>query len=55
VGAIVAPQTVYELGAEWYATRLDVDWERASAAQAVAAFERNGLVGPFWSLAREVG
>jgi hypothetical protein len=29
-GAIVAPQTVYDLGADWYRTRLDVDWEPAT-------------------------
>jgi hypothetical protein len=45
---VVAPQTLYALGAEWYATRLDVDWERASAAGVAATFERHGLTGPFW-------
>jgi hypothetical protein len=44
------PQTLYELGAEWYATRLDPAWERAGAPQVTATFERHGLVGPFWSL-----
>jgi hypothetical protein len=41
---------VYELGAEWYATRLDLLWERASAAEAAAIFERHGLAGAFWAL-----
>jgi hypothetical protein len=50
-GAVVTPQIVYELGADWYATRLDLHWERASAAEASATFERHGLAGPFWSLA----
>lgn len=49
-GAVVTPQTVYELGAEWYATRLDFLWERATAAEAAAIFERHGLVGAFWAL-----
>jgi membrane protein DedA with SNARE-associated domain len=49
-GALIEPQTLYELGAEWYATRLDSDWRRASAAEAAAMFERHGLTGPFWSL-----
>jgi membrane protein DedA with SNARE-associated domain len=49
-GAVVTPQTLYALGAEWYATRLEVDWERASVAEASAAFERHGLTGPFWSV-----
>jgi hypothetical protein len=43
-------QQVYDLGAEWYATRCDVDWERASAARATAIFERHGFVGEFWLL-----
>ena len=49
-GATVAPQTVYELGADWYATRLDVDWQPATAQQAVALFGKHGLTGTFWSL-----
>jgi hypothetical protein len=48
-GAVVSPQTLYELGAEWNATRLDFDWERPSAAEATAIFARHGLTGPFWS------
>jgi len=50
LGAVIEPQTLYELGAAWYATRLDFDWQRASAAEAAAMFERHGLTGPFWSL-----
>jgi membrane protein DedA with SNARE-associated domain len=50
MGAMVAPQTVYALGAQWYATRLDYGWERADATQATAMFARHGLVGPFWAL-----
>jgi len=49
-GAIVAPQTLYDLGADWYATRLDVDWKPASAEEATALFARHGLIGEFWSL-----
>ena len=49
-GAVVTPQTVYELGAEWYATRLDLLWERANAVEVAAIFERHGLAGAFWAL-----
>jgi hypothetical protein len=49
LGAVVAPQVVYDLGADWYATRLDFDWQWASAAEAEATFRRHGLTGPFWS------
>ena len=41
---------MYELGAEWYATRLDLLWERATAVEAAAIFERHGLAGAFWAL-----
>ncbi len=49
-GRVVAPQTVYALGADWYATRLDVDWQPASAREATALFAKHGLTGAFWSL-----
>jgi hypothetical protein len=47
---VVAPQTFYELGAGWYRTRLDPDWQPATAAEATAIFARYGLIGAFWSL-----
>ena len=50
-GATVAPQTLYELGADWYATRLDIDWQPATALEAMALFARHGLTGEFWTLA----
>lgn len=50
-GATVAPQTLYDLGADWYATRLDVDWQPASASEATGLFAKHGLTGEFWSLA----
>ena len=50
-GAVVNGQTVYNLGREWYATRLDLDFEPATPQQAQATFARHGLVGDFWSLA----
>jgi hypothetical protein len=49
-GAIVVPLTLYHLGADWYATRLEVDWKPDSAEEATALFEKHGLVGEFWSL-----
>jgi hypothetical protein len=50
-GAVAPPQTVYDLGAEWYATRLERGWQRAGLAQVGATFARHGLTGLFWSLA----
>jgi len=46
----VAPQVVYDLGADWYRTRLDVDYQPLGAADATALFARHGLTGEFWSL-----
>jgi hypothetical protein len=50
VGAIASLQTVHDLGAAWYATRCDRDWERADAIRTAAIFTQHGLVGEFWSL-----
>lgn len=50
MGAIASPQAVYGLGAEWYATRSQRDWERADATRTAATFTRHGFVGEFWSL-----
>ena len=50
-GALVSPQALYDLGREWYATRLEPDWQRPDAARAQQVFAGHGLTGPFWSLA----
>jgi hypothetical protein len=47
---VVAPQTVYDLGRAWYATRMDRDWRRPEVEQAQQVFRGLGLDGPFWSL-----
>ena len=49
-GATAAPQALYDLGAEWYGTRLNHDWQPVSAAQATAVFRHHGLIGEFWAL-----
>ena len=33
------PQVLYELGADWYRTRFDVDYEPATAAEATALLQ----------------
>jgi len=45
----VTPQALYELGKDWYRSRLDVDWEPATAEEATATFARHGFVGDFWA------
>lgn len=47
---MVSPQMAYDLGAAWYDTRLDVEWQRLDAASMTKIFERFGLTGPFWTL-----
>ena len=47
---MVSPQTVYNLGRDWYATRLDFGFEPLTPEQAQATFATHGLVGEFWSL-----
>ena len=49
MGAVVPLQTLYDLGRDWYATRLDHDWQRPTAAEVQEVFARHGLTGPFWS------
>ena len=49
-GAVVAPQTVYNLGLEWYATRLDLDFAPPTPAAMQATFTAHGLTGEFWSI-----
>ncbi len=49
-GALVTPQTLYDLGRDWYATRMDLDWLPVTAGQATDMFAAHGLVGAFWSL-----
>ncbi len=50
LGALITPQVLYDLGRDWYATRMDFDWRPATAQQATAMFAAHGLVGEFWSL-----
>jgi hypothetical protein len=47
---MVDGQTLYDLGLDWYATRLGLDFEPASPQRAQEMFAKHGLVGDFWSL-----
>jgi len=49
-GFVVAAQTMFDLSSDWYARRMEVDWNPPSAAAAEAIFARHGLTGPFWAL-----
>jgi hypothetical protein len=39
---------MFDLSVDWYRTRLDEDWQPATAIQAEAIVQRHGLSGPFW-------
>ena len=41
---------MYELSRDWYATRMNEDWEPPSAEAITATFARHGLTGDFWSV-----
>jgi len=41
---------VYDLGREWYATRVFREWDRADRRRAEEIFHHHGLDGAFWSL-----
>jgi hypothetical protein len=49
-GALITPQVLYDLGCDWYATRMDFDWQPATAAETTVMFAAHGLTGEFWSL-----
>ncbi len=44
----MAPQTLHDLGAEWYAGRLDVDFVPKTADEKRSLFVKYGLRGAFW-------
>lgn len=45
-------QTVYDFARFWYARHLDPDWQKWSTDEALSLFERFGLRGRIWELAR---
>jgi hypothetical protein len=46
----VSPQALYDLGRDWYRTRMERGWQRDGVEQAQQMFRHCGLDGPFWSL-----
>ena len=49
-GASFTLEQAWQLGRTWYADKLSPDWQRATAAEAQAAFASIGLTGDFWRL-----
>jgi hypothetical protein len=49
-GASFSLEQAWRLGEAWYAEKLSPDWQRATPAEAEAAFASIGLTGDFWRL-----
>jgi hypothetical protein len=49
-GASFSLEQAWQLGRAWYADKLSPDWQRATPAEAEAAFAAIGLTGDFWRL-----
>jgi hypothetical protein len=43
-------QHCWALAQQWYADRLDRDWQRPGQAELQKLFDNLGLVGKFWDL-----
>lgn len=43
-------QSFYDMSTEWYASRMQEDWEPPTPEEATALFARHGFDGPFWNL-----
>ncbi len=48
-GAIATLEQTWTLAKLWYANRLDPEWRRPTAGEAVARFRAAGLDGGFWT------
>lgn len=49
-GEVVSAQTMYDLSRDWYATRMNEDWDPPDPEAITATFYRHGLTGDFWSV-----
>jgi hypothetical protein len=52
-GGIMTLATCWGLAKEWYADRLDPNWQPKIGDEVRAALRRLGLVGDFWDLGIE--
>jgi len=43
-------QAFYDMSREWYANRMEEDWEPARPEEATALLARSGFVGRFWEM-----
>jgi hypothetical protein len=49
-GAVLTPETLWELAKRWYGNRLDYGWTRRPIDERQAIFDELGLIGEFWNL-----
>ena len=50
VGAVFAPERLWELARRWYDDRFDLDWSRRPVEVRQGILTEVGLVGGFWNL-----
>ena len=51
-GAAFTPEQMWRVAKPWFERRLARDWRRPTLDEAQNIFERSGLTGEFWQLAR---
>ena len=47
-GFVTSNQAMYDFSREWYAGRMDIDWQPPTPAEAEALAARHGFTGDFW-------
>ena len=50
MGYMAPVQAFYDMSREWYANRMEEDWEPARPEEATALLARSGFVGRFWEM-----
>lgn len=50
MGFLASVQAFFDMSREWYASRMDEDWEPPTPQEAMALWARHGFVGEYWRL-----
>ena len=54
-GAVLEPETLWQLARRWYDDRLELDWCRRTIPERQAILDQLGLIGDFWDLSAGSG
>lgn len=49
-GAVISPETLWELSKRWWDDRLNLDWQRKSIEERQRILNEVGLTSDFWRL-----